>query len=153
MDPPSQVMSAPLTEFSLGIPSNPDEPAGLPFRLLTGMIPESIEVRGKPKAEKEGRLGCCCKRSQFSIEKLEKNIKHSIDAHGSKIYGGSSHFCQNPSGVKALRTKLPGGSLILGFFITFLSTNFSKMCLGVLFHPPPPSVILKCCSKLKTYNR
>ncbi len=62
MDPPSQVMSAPLTEFSLGIPSNPDEPAGLPFRLLTGMIPESIEVRGKPKAEKEGRLGCCCKK-------------------------------------------------------------------------------------------
>ncbi len=31
MDPPSQVASTPLTEFSRGIPRSADEPAGLPF--------------------------------------------------------------------------------------------------------------------------
>ena len=58
IDPPSPVTSAPLTEFSRGTPSRPEEPAGLPFRLLTGIIPESIVVKGSPKFESEGRF-CC----------------------------------------------------------------------------------------------
>jgi hypothetical protein len=45
--------------------------------------------------------------------------------------GGSSNFCQNPwGGVKIAR-----GSPMLGF-IAFLLASFSKICLGVLFHPP-----------------
>jgi hypothetical protein len=56
MDPASAVISAPLTEFSRGIPSKPDDPAGLPFRLLAGMIPVSMVVSGRPDVEKEGRF-------------------------------------------------------------------------------------------------
>jgi len=59
MDPPSQVMSPPETEFSRGSPSSPDDPAGLPLRLLTGMMPLSMVMRGRPEDEKEGRFWCC----------------------------------------------------------------------------------------------
>jgi hypothetical protein len=87
----------------------------------------------------------------IEIDKVDQISIRSIDAHGLKIQGkGYLMFLPKSlggGGGSRLSGKIAGGSPYFGFYCILL-TSFSKICLGVLFHPPstltppPPCVLL-----------
>jgi len=64
-----------------------------------------------------------------------------LDAHERKSRRGLAQiFAKIPGGG----VKIARGSPMLGF-IAFLLASFSKICLGVLFHPPYASPLVHLC--------